>query len=279
MRLRSISGFIAGVATLALTTTALAVPAEAAESTPTISRAAVADFVKANGTGRIAPADAEFDDLIRELETLSSMMCQAVGPDISIVLLDLAEAQQVTSMMVSADIDTDGRDGFDTSCTYAMIFADEGLNFTGRYTMDVSSPLDPVTQRAANLSNDYVLTEPVLTNIEDYAEATLSATGKTLKPATRWINTKATKAKTAKQKKAAKNKYQAAVKAAKKKYAKAGKTKKAKKTMTKSINRAKKAYKKAIAPSTRTVRKQQKYNIEKPFALAAVLNWQDDIRP
>lgn len=274
-----LSRSVIAIASLAIGTAALAVPAEASEPAPKISRAAVAKFVDAHGAVRIGPADAEFEEFIRQLETLSSTVCQAVGPDASIVLLDIAEAQNVSSLMISADIDADGFGELDTTCTYAMIFTDEGLTFTGRYAMDVTSSMDPVTHRAAGLSSDLVLTEPVFTDVEEYAQGNLTATGKTLKPATRWVNAKVKKAKTAKQKKAAKKKYQSAVKSAKKKYTKAGKTKKAKKTMTKSIARAKKAYKKAVAPSTKTVRKLQKYNIETPFSLSAVLNGYDDIRP
>lgn len=278
MYLRTLSGLVAGFASIALVTTAFAAPAIAAEPTPTITRADAAEFVAAHGEGRFVAADAELDEFFLQLESLSSVLCQAIGADSSLVLLDIEESQQVASLLVSADVDTDGVDGRDSTCTYAMLVTDEGLTFNGSYTLDVSSSLDPVTRRTALLSEDIALTEPVFTDIEQFAAATLTATGQTLQPATRWVNTKVSKAKTAKQKKAAKKKYQAAVKSAKKKYAKAGKTSKAKKVMTKSISRAKKAYKKAIAPSTRTVRKKQSYTLKKPFALSAILNGADDVR-
>lgn len=282
MHLRTISGLIAGAATLALTTTVLAVPAQAAKPSPTVSRAAVAKFVESHGTGRIAAADVDFDSFVRDLQTIGDTVCERNGVPAtsSLVLLDIAETPGVAAVTVALDVNTNDDPAYlDETCTFSMLLPDEGLTFNGRYTFDVSSPLDPVTRRTANLSGDFALTQPVFTNVDEYATATLSATGKTLRPTSGWVNTKVTKAKTASQKKAAKKKYQAAVKAAKKKYAKAGKTKKAKKAMTKSIARAQKTYKKAIAPTTRTVKQRKNYNIETPFTLSALLNGYDDIRP
>lgn len=280
MYLRTLSGVVAGIASVALATSALAAPAHAAEQRPQITRADVSEFIAANGTGKITPADADTDELFASLTLISDSLCSVGGhpADSSLVLFDFAEAPGVLSLGVSADVNTDDSPEPDETCTFALLFADEGSTFTGRYTFDVTSNGDPTTRRTGTLSEDLSVTSPVFTDIDWYANASLTASGKTLTPTSGWVNTKVTKAKTAKQKKAAKKKYQAAVKSAKKKYAKAGKTKKAKKDMTKRIARAKRAYKKAIAPSTKTVRQLKKYTASKPFTLSMQLDDADDIQ-
>jgi hypothetical protein len=294
MRISHVARSAAAAATLAVVTTGLAAPAQAAASDEHVKSAA-ARYVADHGAGTFSARDlASEGDLVDSMEDLSDVVCDPTGQGATLnsdlVLLKLVDSGSgPISALVSSDINLDDDPTtHETTCTFAFLVADTSTTFDGSYALTVTSDvpdgatvsLDPPKTVSAQFTGEAVPTKPVYTTVDEFADAVLRASGTTskLSPAQRTVVDNVTTPRSAQAKKAAKKKYAKAIKAAKKKYAKAGKTKKAKKLLARQTAAAKRAYTAAITPTTTRVNRVETYSARTPWSIDATLNWRDDIR-
>jgi len=275
MRLTHLGRTVAGLAVLAVTSSALAMPASAQDA-PTIGKAALEAFAAKYAPGQYTAADLELEPNIDDIEELADLACAPEGytPSSDLILLNLVESGVgPTAILVSADISVDDDpSNREVTCTFGVLLTKTGTTFDGSYSFTVGSGVDANETLTGPVSGNGVSFGPVYTDIEYYANATFSASGSQLNPAQRVVSSPVSTAKTPSQKKAAKKSYAKKVKAAKKAYKKAGKSKKAKKAYNKKLKAYKTAYKKAIAPTSTTVNQLQNYIAPTPYTLNALLN-------
>jgi hypothetical protein len=292
MRLSTASRLIAGLATVALASTALALPASAAESSTStvkqfdVDRSVLTDFAATHAAGRYSAADLVAEGDIDDLEALADEVCANpatpnTAPNANLILLNWAESPLgPTVFLFSADVNQDDDiTTYEKSCNFALFFTNDGTSMNGSLSMAVTSDipegadvsLDPLVTRSGPFNGDNFYVEPVFTTVTEWANVSFSASGNQLTPSQRNVKAKVSTPKTKKQKKAAKKKYDKRVKSAKKAYKKAGKTKKAKRAYKKKIATYKASYKKAIA-TYKYVTRLQSYTAVAPFTLAATLD-------
>lgn len=291
MRLRTLPRLVAGLATLAVAATALAMPASAADSSADVKQfpinsAVLADFAATHAAGRYSAADLVAEGDIEDIEAVADQACAdpatpGIAPNSNLVLLNYAESPVgPTVFLISADVNKDDTIAtYEASCNFALFFTNDGTSMNGSLSMGVTSDvpegasesLDPLVTRSGTFDGDLFYVEPVFTTVTEWANVTFSASGNQLTPSQHNVTTKVSTPKTKKQKKAAKKKYQAKLKAAKKALKKAGNTKKAKKAYKKKVTAAKKSYRNAIA-TYKYVTRLENYTAVAPFSLAATLD-------
>lgn len=285
MRISLVARLAAATATLAVAATALAMPAQAASPDDRF-QAAAARLLAGHAPGTFTAADLENeDDLVDVMESLSDEVCNVNGQSVSLnsnlVLLSIAGQENGPfSLLVSSDINLDDHTpSYEQTCNFAFLIADaedETTTFDGSYTFSALGG-GPAPVVSGPVSGDAITTTPVFTTVDDYADATLQASGTTskLSPAQRTVKDTVTTQRGAKAKKAAKKKYAKAVKAAKKAYKKAGKTKKAKKAYKKKLAKAKTAYRKAIAPTAGVIAQPQAFVATFPYSISIQMDDED----
>lgn len=112
--------------------------------------------------------------------------CGATTPYVTASDLDdvayASSGSEAESLLISATVDLDGVDGFDTTCTFGVIETDitgpYAAQLTGSYRLVVSSPVDvtaTVEQPVAPSFSTY--TRPIFTDVDEYATASLTSTG------------------------------------------------------------------------------------------------------
>lgn len=241
MRLSTATRLVAGFATVAVASTALAMPAVASQTRASGSTSTAADIDEDTLAAQICPPGTEAPDFY-DAETAD------YADDRAEVTLYVYE----TSAAIDGDEDTGTVAVPAQLCVFAITTTDDDSTLDGSYTLTNAGvqAQGPVygTQSATTALGG-------TTDLGQVASFTASGQQSTVDV------DKATKG----EKKSALKKYSAAKKKAKAKYTKAHKTAKAKRKLAKELAGAKKKYKAAIATKTTTTKRPYTLHVELPI--------------
>lgn len=234
MRLSHTTRLIAGLATAAVASTALAMPAVASQTRSSGSTAIAADIDEDVVAAQKCPPGAVFE--------AADFAEHDSGVQASLFVYEVENNEETELQDELGQSD-------DQLCTFAVISTDEdGATLDGSYSLGAGAE-----SASGAVSGTGISTEARVTPAGVTTATNVSAAGQ---------QTIVEKDRPSKgEKKRAKKKYDAAKKKASKSYKKSGKTAKAKKARKRALAKAKKAYTKAIATKTITTKDRYVVNV------------------